>query len=156
MSSPIRRPTLAITLLATVATLGLAAGAPAGLQSSEQVSAELDGKQEVPGPGDPNGRGEAFASVKTKKRKLCFQVSWVKIEAPVAAHIHKGAEGDAGPVKVLLFDQTPPTDIVEGCVKNVQKKLLKKIARNPQRFYVNVHNAEYPDGAIRGQLAPAL
>jgi hypothetical protein len=142
-------------MLAAVAALGLAATSPAGLQS-EQLSAELDGKQEVPGPGDPNGRGEAFASVKTKKRKLCFQVSWVKIETPGAAHIHKGAEGDAGPVKVLLFDGTPPTDIVEGCVKKVKKKLLKKIARNPQKFYVNVHNAEYPDGAIRGQLGPAL
>ena len=110
----------------------------------------------MPGPGDPNGKGEGFFSVKPKKHKLCFQVSWVKIEQPSAGHIHKGVEGEAGDIKVLLFDQTPPTSTVEDCVKDLKKKLLKRIASNPEKFYVNVHNADYPDGAIRGQLGTAL
>ena len=32
----------------------------------------------------------------------------------------------------------------------------KRIAAHPENFYVNVHNAAYPDGAIRGQLGLAL
>lgn len=153
---PIRRPLLPITALATTAALALAALTLAGPASTVQLSAKLKGNQEVPGPGDRNGKGESFVSVKAKKGKLCFQVSWTKIEQPNAGHIHKGAKGDAGPIKVPLFDQTPPTSIVEGCVKDVKRKLLKRIARSPEKFYVNVHNAEFPEGAIRGQLGHAL
>jgi hypothetical protein len=32
---------------------------------------------------------------------------------------------------------------------------LAAILANPNGFYVNVHNAEFPDGAIRGQLSEA-
>jgi CHRD domain len=36
------------------------------------------------------------------------------------------------------------------------KRLAKKLRRAPENFYVNVHNSEHPDGAIRGQLGLAL
>jgi CHRD domain len=147
-----RRPVLLLTALALAGALGaLPALAPAG-QNTVQLSAKLKGNQEVPGPGDRNGKGEGFFSVKPKKHKVCFQVSWEKIEQPSAGHIHKGAEGVAGDIKVLLFDQEPPTSTVEDCAKDVKKKLLKRIAKSPEKFYVNLHNGEYPDGAIRGQL----
>ena len=149
----LRRPALWFAAL-LVGALAVPAFSAGGLQGAEQLSAKLKGNQEVPGPGDRNGRGEAFVSV--KKRKVCFQVSWERIERPSAGHIHKGKKGAAGPIKVLLFDQTPPTDIVEGCNKEVKRKLRRRIARNPEKFYVNLHNAEFPDGAIRGQLKPAL
>ena len=32
--------------------------------------------------------------------------------------------------------------------------LAKAILKNSGAYYVNVHNAEYPAGALRGQLAP--
>jgi hypothetical protein len=31
--------------------------------------------------------------------------------------------------------------------------LIKAIIQSPQEYYVNVHNAEYPAGALRGQLS---
>jgi CHRD domain len=150
------RPVLVLAALAAATALAIPALAPAGPQNTTQLSAKLKGNQEVPGPGDNNGKGEGFFAVKPKKGKVCFQVSWVKIEDPSAGHIHKGEKGEAGPIKVLLFDETPPTSIVEDCVKDVKKKLLKRIAKNPEKFYVNIHNADFPDGAIRGQLKPAL
>jgi hypothetical protein len=32
------------------------------------------------------------------------------------------------------------------------RELLKAIASDPEDYYVNVHNADYPAGAVRGQL----
>ena len=83
-----------------------------------QLSAKLKGNQEVPGPGDRNGKGEGFFSVKAKKGALCFQLSWKKIEEPSAGHIHKGAEGVAGDIKVLLFDRSAADLDLEDCVKD--------------------------------------
>ncbi|HUF02221.1 MAG TPA: CHRD domain-containing protein [Gaiellaceae bacterium] len=37
------------------------------------------------------------------------------------------------------------------CV-NPGEALAQEILANPSEFYVNVHNADYPGGAIRGQL----
>ena len=59
-------------------------------------------------------------------------------------------------MKVPLFQDTQGlngTGSYEGCVKNVKKKLLKKIAAKPEKYYANIHTKAYPDGAVRGQLA---
>ena len=122
------------------------------------VEATLKGQAEVPGPGDPNGRGSFEATLKRKKNrakgKICFELEWRRLDGASAAHIHKGDEETAGPIKVTLLTADPPlpgADRLEECVK-AKKKLVRKIGRRPENFYVNVHNSEYPDGAIRGQL----
>lgn len=127
-------------------------------QNTEQLSAKLKGKNEVPGPGDPNGKGEIFVAVKPPKGKVCFQLEFSRIQDPSAGHIHRGADDVAGPIKVELFSDPAgiPGPTAEACVKDLKRKLLKKIANRPERFYVNLHNTSYPDGAIRGQLGPAL
>jgi hypothetical protein len=144
-------------------TLGLVALALAALvlpalslagRNTVEVNAKLKGAEEVPGPGDPNGKGDVAVFLKAKKKKVCFNLEIARLDGASAGHIHKGAKGVAGNVKVTLFDSPiEGTGSYEGCVKNVKKKLIKKIAANPDKYYVNVHNAEYPDGAIRGQLA---
>ena len=46
----------------------------------------------------------------------------------------------------------PPVDgESKGCV-DVPEMLGDEIENNLAGFYINVHNAEYPNGAIRGQL----
>ena len=145
--------TLALLALGAV---GLLIPALSGAAAT-QLSAKLKGNQEV-ADGDPNGRGEAFVAVrKPTRRKLCFELSWDKIEPPTAAHIHKGAKGVDGPIKVTLFEDPDGLTVseVEGCVKKIRKRIAKRLRRTPEKFYVNVHNAEYPDGAIRGQLGLA-
>lgn len=145
------------TALALVATM-LLAPALAGAGGTTQLSAKLKANEEVPGPGEKGGSGEIFVTVKPKKEKLCFQLEFRKIGPPKAGHIHKGVDGEAGPVKVTLFEDSAglPGPTAEDCVKNLRKRLLRKVAKSPQRFYVNLHNEEFPDGAIRGQLEPAL
>ncbi len=144
-------------LIALVALVALALLVPVGA-SAAPLKANLKGKDEVPGPGAQKGKGDASIKSKTRKRKVCYELGWRNIGAPSAAHIHKGAKGAAGPIKVPLFTTPQVGTSKSGCVKKdatgkrLQKKLLKKLKRKPEKFYVNVHNAAFPAGAIRGQL----
>lgn len=47
-----------------------------------------------------------------------------------------------------------PTTIfaVDGTLSGVDRGLVREVRRNPRRFYVNLHSAEFPGGAARGQL----
>jgi hypothetical protein len=53
----------------------------------------------------------------------------------------------AGPV-VVPFGKTFKA---KGCVTSTAA-ITAAILRNPGAYYVNVHNAKYPAGALRGQL----
>jgi hypothetical protein len=106
----------------------------------------LTGEKEVPGPGDPNGRGDA--DVKGYKAMVCYEVEVDRIKPATAAHIHRGRSGVAGPVVVEL--KAPTAGSSEGC--KAIKEAEQAAEGAPWRYYVNVHNDPYPDGAIRGQL----
>jgi hypothetical protein len=153
-----RRRAAAVALV-TALVAGLTVLAAPGAAAAGKVtllSAGLKGAREVPGPGDPDGRGRAF--VRLAGGKACFVLQWSKINAPIAAHIHEGRAGVAGPVVVLFFQpgtnaaSLPDTlDAVAGCV-DVDRGLAARIASNPRDFYVNIHTADFPNGAVRGQL----
>jgi CHRD domain len=139
-----RRATL---LAALVIAVVLIAAVPVVAASRATLEASLTGEKEVPGPGDPNGRGEA--DVKVHKEKVCYELEVERIKAATAAHIHRGGPDVAGPIVVEL--KAPTDGSSEGC-KAISKSLSKNLREHPSRYYVNVHNDPYPDGAIRGQL----
>ena len=115
------------------------------------ASATMTGPAEVPGPGDPDGTGTVSLRLNHGQREVCFELQVSGIAPATAAHIHQGAVGVAGPVVVTL---APPTSgSSSGCVQDVDRALIKEIIRHPEAFYVNVHNATFPEGAIRGQLS---
>jgi hypothetical protein len=140
------RRLLAALVLAMLAALVLALPASAG-GGRTTLEANLTGEQEVPGPGDPNGRGEA--EVKVFEAKVCYTLKVSRIEPATAAHIHKGRRGEAGPIVVPL---KPPTDGSSSGCAEISRKLSRKLREHPTRYYVNVHNEKYPAGAVRGQL----
>jgi CHRD domain len=154
-----RRRVAAVTLAAALAaglTLLGAPGAAADTGKVTLLAARLEGANEVPGPGDPDGRGRAL--VRLGGGKACFVLRWSGIGAPTASHIHQGAAGVAGPVVVPFFQpgtnaaSLPGTlSAVAGCVA-VDAGLARRIAASPRDFYVNIHTADFPAGAIRGQL----
>ena len=118
---------------------------------SETYETTMTGAQEVPGPGDPDGTGTAEAHVVDALDRICYEIHDVRnIGAVTAAHIHRGARGVAGPPVVTL--ELPADGHATDCA-DIDGTLGDEIKRNPQMFYVNVHTAEYPNGAIRGQLA---
>jgi hypothetical protein len=115
------------------------------------LRAELTGEEEVPGPGDPDGSGSATIIVIPPDR-ICYVLTAENIAPATAAHIHSGERGEAGPVVVPL-DNPPTYGASGGCTEVDDPELVSDIQENPENYYVNVHNAEYPDGAIRGQLS---
>jgi hypothetical protein len=154
-----RRRVAAVALAAALAaglTLLGAPGAAADTGKVTLLAARLEGANEVPGPSDPDGRGRAL--VRLGGGKACFVLQWSGIGAPTASHIHQGAAGVAGPVVVPFFQpgtnaaSLPGTlSAVAGCVA-VDAGLARRIAASPRDFYVNIHTADFPAGAIRGQL----
>ena len=136
-----------------VVALSLPALALAGEQAmSPVVSAKLKGANEVGVKGDPNGTGFVVVTFKAAKGTACWKFKGVKgIAAPNAAHIHKGRKGVAGGV-VIPFGAAYKAS---GCVK-ASKKVIEAIETNPNRYYVNIHNAKYPGGALRGQLVAGM
>ena len=122
-----------------------------GEEEGMVYTAELTGAAEKPDPGDPDGTGKATITIKTSTNEICFELSVAGIAEADAAHIHKGDPEAAGPIVVELT--APSGGSSEGC-SAVQAEIANEIAVSPTSFYVNVHNADFPKGAVRGQLTP--
>lgn len=102
--------------------------------------------------GDPDGSGTAFLTVNPGQRELCWQLAVSGIALPAtAAHVHRAPSGVRGGIVVTL---TPPdaSGTSTGCAADLDRALLQEILTSPGSFYVNVHTAEFPPGAVRGQL----
>jgi hypothetical protein len=99
--------------------------------------------------GDPEGTGSASISIDPEAEEVCFEIEVSGIDEPTMAHIHRGAEGETGGVVV---DFNLPQHGMNGCVTGVNAGVIEEIIENPRNFYVNVHNNDYPGGAVRGQL----
>jgi hypothetical protein len=112
-------------------------------------STTLSGAAEVPGPGDPDGSGFASLTLNPGRGEVCFDITVEDVAPIAAAHIHVGTVDVAGPV-VVNFDV--PANGLDGCV-DADRNLLLEIIRSPANYYVNVHNADFPAGALRGQLS---
>ena len=127
----------------------------AGCTTSQQdrpaeLAVTLTGLQEVPGPGDADGTGTAQIRVTPGNGQLCWNLYVRQIAPATAAHVHRGAAGTAGPPVVTLT--TPDAaGRSQGCAA-IGQEFARAIAWRGYDFDVNVHNAEHPAGAVRGQL----
>jgi hypothetical protein len=144
-----RRFAVATLLTAGMVAAPLVAVPAIAADGGKKLSATLTGAAEVPGPGDPDGTGTAHLRVNIGQMQICYDLTAMNIDPATAAHIHVGAADKAGPVVVGL--SAPTGGMSSGCV-SVDRQEAKDIAKNPEDYYVNVHNARYPGGAVRGQL----
>ncbi len=150
MSVPRLRPLATTALLIGGLVAGPLLAVPAGAaDGGRPLSTVLTGAAEVPGPGDPDGSGTASLRVNPGQQQVCFELAVEDIAMALAAHIHVGAADVAGPVVVTLA--APSSGTSSGCV-DVDRALALAIIQDPDAYYVNVHNAEFPAGAVRGQL----
>jgi hypothetical protein len=109
----------------------------------------LTGEAESPA-GDPVATGTATFRMRKGQAQVCYQVATKNLAPAVAAHIHAGAAGASGPVVIPLT--TPGSDGTSSGCATTTRALVTAILSNPAGYYANVHTAEFPAGAIRGQL----
>lgn len=140
-----------LVILGAAFLLAFAVAAPLSA-AGRPLSATLSGDNEVPGPGDFDGSGSALVTLNPGAGKVCFDIEVADVDPIAAAHIHEGPAGVAGGV-VVDFDV--PANGLNGCVEGIAKALVNAIRNNPAAYYVNVHNAAFPAGALRGQLEPS-
>ena len=142
------RPSVALAaalgLLAALALSGTA------LAAETVLTADLAGSAET----DEDGTGSAMTTLDPEAGTACWELSVENIEPATQSHIHVGAEGESGDVVVPLdvdgFEGTS-----EGCVEDQDAATLQAIVDDPAGYYVNIHTADFPGGAIRGQLVGA-
>jgi hypothetical protein len=138
-----------IAILAVLAAAIWAVGASAAM--SPVVSTKMTGGAESP-KGAPNGSGLAVIHLNAAKGTVCWQFTGLKgVTGPTASHIHKGGKGVSGPVFIPLGAKFA----MKGCTK-ASKSSITAVETKPGAYYVNVHNAKYPNGAVRGQLAAGM
>ncbi|MFF5143981.1 CHRD domain-containing protein [Streptomyces sp. NPDC013157] len=125
--------------------------------TSVVLAASLRGANEVPVAGGPavgDKDGAALEFIQVKGDKVTVAVTWRGTGRPTDLHIHQGAKGANGGVKIdfgkLLKKARGHS--VAGSVKVTDKALLAQLTTDPGAFYANLHTAEFPGGALRGQL----
>ncbi len=138
------KPVLAVTAVATVAlaVVGLAVGGGA-----TKLTATLDTKSEVPAVTGVAGTGKFTGTL--RGNKLSWSLTFSGLSGPaLAAHVHLGKPGQAGPVAIPLCG--PCTSGAKGTAK-ANAQALKAIRAGAA--YVNVHTQANQGGEIRGQIA---
>ncbi|GAA4007262.1 hypothetical protein GCM10022232_54140 [Streptomyces plumbiresistens] len=154
----------AIVTAVAVAAGGLAATATPAVASASTaggdgivLAASLRGTNEVPAVGDQDGAALQF--VKVDGDKVSVAVKWRGTDKPTALHIHQGAKGTNGGVKVDFTEllkskgkSKSKARTVTGTVKVNDPALLDALKTDPTSFYANLHTAEFPGGAVRGQF----
>ena len=143
------RRVLAVLVASTGLVLASASPATAGM-GGRPFTVQLTGEAEVtaqgvPNQGDLDGTGTARVWVNPGKSRVCWKIQVANVDPILAAHIHVGSATTTGPVVVPLNPYTG------GCT-TVTRELARALIKTPGSYYVNVHNAPYPGGALRGQL----
>lgn len=132
------------TLIAALAATALSAPAFA---KPVTLTATLTGAAET-GGGDADGAGGFKAEADDDTGDFCFTLWAEKIAPATMAHVHEGAAGaDGKPVGTIEVTGKDS----DACIA-LEPALIKKILAAPGDYYVNVHNADFPKGALRGQL----
>lgn len=139
----------ALGTLAAVLVSALAVSVAVAANGGAPRVTTLSGSEEVPAA-DPDGTGFASIRLNAGQARVCWQLSVSNIAPATAAHIHAAPAGVNGDIVVSL--SPPATGSSSGCT-TADPALIKDIIRHPEQYYVNVHNAEFPGGAVRGQLS---
>jgi CHRD domain-containing protein len=146
-----RRPSLLVAGVVAAVGLfaaGLAVAASGSSGSSTKFVTKLAARSETPRPKGATRATGLFTATLTGS-SLAWRLTYSRLTGKaLAAHIHLGKPGVAGPVAVPLCGP---------CVSGVHKtsKLTSRVkaALMSGRAYVNVHTAKNPAGEIRGQVA---
>jgi len=119
--------------------------------SAQSFVASLSGANEVP-PADPDGSGVAQITIVGTTVNYTITVNNITLPS-TGQHIHVGNAGVNGPIVVSLPGAFVGNTLVGSTT--APQATIDAIVANPSGHYVNVHNSDFPGGAVRGQLASA-
>jgi hypothetical protein len=137
-------------LVLAIASILSATFASAILAKTTVFTADLKGTSQVP-PIDSAATGKAEVTYDDASKMLTWTITYSGLSGNVtAAHFHGPAkEGEnAGPIVPITQLDSP----MKGSATLTEDQSQ---ALTGGKMYVNVHTAKYPNGEIRGQLAPA-
>jgi Cu/Zn superoxide dismutase len=142
---------IALIVLTVLALASIAADGGRKFTTTLTGEAEVNTEGEF-NQGDLDGIGTATITLNYGQGTVCWEIQVSGITLPAsAAHIHEAPVTAPGPVVVPL--SAPNADgVASGCT-SVDREEIKEIIQHPEEYYVNVHNADYPGGALRGQLS---
>lgn len=125
--------------------LTAALAAPLAAQAAKVVlTTTLDGNSEPTG-GDPDGSGKFSVELAADSGEVCYLYTVTNIARPKVVQILRGPIGSNGPVALILEAGR------DACV-DADPRAVNAIIASPGDYYVNFSNAEFPTGALRGQL----
>src|SRR5205085_3338526 len=116
----------------------------------QTFEANLSGSQSTP-PNSSRGTGRMVLVLNDGGDTMFYRLSVSRLTNLVGAHIHQGAAGVDGPIVFPLDHVALASGPISGsfAVTTAQVTLFQNSG-----FYVNVHTAAFPNGEIRGQIAP--
>src|SRR3546814_17313038 len=109
----IQKKTRVSAALALGSALALAGCETVAESVDETYSASLSGAQEVPGPGDTDGSGNAEITVVDAVDNVCYEINVAGISPANATHIHRVAPGVAG--TPVVTPDAPTDGETHGC-----------------------------------------
>jgi len=120
------------------------------LADTMHFHAVMAGSTEVPPTRSP-ATGVADATLDTANGKLTWSISWQGLNGPATmAHFHGPAAAGTNASVVVKLGMNPVSPI--SGMTMVAPTLIAQLQSG--LWYANVHTAEFPKGAIRGQLLP--
>lgn len=132
------------SILSSAAAAVTLACAPA-MAAIDTYSAFLYGANETTS-GDVDGFGVATVSIDNVALTVSWAILALNVDLPLTgAHIHSAPAGVNGPVIVDFSGQFTGSNMYDADLASITPA-------GAANFYVNLHNALYPAGAIRGQL----
>jgi hypothetical protein len=127
-----------------------------GSMFGQTLGAVLTGSQETPAPCATSGTGNATVTFDSTRQNIAVTITVANLGSPINNfHIHEGAAGVGGPVVINLIGLGGVfvNGTMTGTFPVPDPALVQRMVQNPAGFYVNVHTAQCPGGAIRGQLS---
>jgi hypothetical protein len=149
-----------LAVLALVALLSSAS--PATAQEEVKFTIPLTPVDPVTGTvtGAPDARGKAEITIFPEENLVCYELEVEGVTEPVepapgvgSAHIHFLAGGGIAVNFESDFERDKADEFkASGCVE-ADSATIEAILADPGAFYINVHTAEFPGGALFGPLS---
>jgi hypothetical protein len=137
-----------------VLVAAFAAGTSSAVAAVQAFPIQLEGA-------DPDGSGVAIVRVDPDRNRVCYTIVVRNIGEPAeppasglgAAHIHVLPTGGIAVDLDAEFRAAgrSGTYIADDCV-DADSATIDALLANPASYYVNVHTAEFPGGAVQGSL----